>query len=154
MIDQETLAEFASWAAKNIAFNLEFIPEDKLDWKPSADASSVLEIVNHIGSNFSRFLSLFESSDSPPFIPATTAAEGKQMLLDAARRYSQVIRTAGSEQLSRQIKVMGMGIKVKQAASMLVMDTINHHGQVTYIQTLLGDTHSHFDATAFQHIAS
>ena len=32
----------------NLAHNLDFIPDDKLNWKPAPEANSVLEIVNHL----------------------------------------------------------------------------------------------------------
>ena len=154
MIDQETLAEFVLWAAKNISFNLDFIAEEKLAWKPAAESNSVLEIINHIGENFTRFNAGFGGSPPSAYTPVTTAVAAKQMLLDVAHEFAHIIRQAEPAQLAQKIRVHGMKVAVKQAATMLVIDTINHHGQVTYIQTLLGDVQSHFDGTAFQHIAS
>ena len=155
MIDTETLAEFSLFIAKNIACHLDFIPADKLAWKPAPEAKSVLEILNHVLQNFSRFKSHFEGSRRAAFKPVTTVEEAKQMLFDAAEDYAQIVRTAAPEQWDRQIHVAGRShLPLKQVATMLVLDTVNHHGQITYIQTLLGDVQSHFDTTAFQHIAS
>jgi uncharacterized damage-inducible protein DinB len=155
MIDTETLAEFSLFVAKNIACNLDFIPSDKLTWKPAPEAKSVLEILNHVLQNYTRFKSHFDGSNRSAFTPATTADEAKKMLIEAAEGYAQIMRTATLEQWDRQIHVTGRShLPLKQAATMLVLDTVNHHGQVTYIQTLLGDVESHFDTSAFQHISS
>jgi len=43
----ETLARQLTWACANISANMAFIPADKLEWKPGAEAKSALEIVNH-----------------------------------------------------------------------------------------------------------
>ena len=43
----ELLAGQIDWAHKNINNNLDFIPEDKLNWKPAPESKSVLEIINH-----------------------------------------------------------------------------------------------------------
>ena len=44
----EGLAETATWAGKNTAYNLQFIPADKLAWKPAPTAKSALEIAHHL----------------------------------------------------------------------------------------------------------
>jgi hypothetical protein len=46
MNPMEVLAYQAEWAAKDTAHNLEFIPPEKLAWKPAPTAKSVLEMVN------------------------------------------------------------------------------------------------------------
>ncbi|HTE20118.1 MAG TPA: hypothetical protein VK689_17270, partial [Armatimonadota bacterium] len=48
MHPMEVPAQQMLWASKNAAYNLSFIPEDKLNWKPAPTANSALEIVNHV----------------------------------------------------------------------------------------------------------
>ena len=45
----EVLAYQAEWCAKDTAHNLDFIPADKLAWKPAPSAKSTLDIVNEHG---------------------------------------------------------------------------------------------------------
>jgi hypothetical protein len=42
------LARMTEFAGNNLAYNLEFIPADKLGWKPAPSAKSALEIIQHV----------------------------------------------------------------------------------------------------------
>src|SRR5438270_10212180 len=42
------LARMTEFAGNNLAYNLQFIPADKLGWKPAPGAKSALEIVQHV----------------------------------------------------------------------------------------------------------
>ncbi len=53
-ISLEQVAAQLDWAHKNINNNLDFMPEDKLNWKPAPEAKSVLEIINHATKNGSH----------------------------------------------------------------------------------------------------
>ncbi len=37
-------ADLARWAARDFVHNLEHLPADKLDWKPTPEAKSALQI--------------------------------------------------------------------------------------------------------------
>src|SRR3712207_5018937 len=104
----EALARQAEWAARNIAYNLDFIPADKLDWKPAPTAKSALEIVNHVVGAIGRLKALlsggaFERPDPArsDFAPATNAEDAKQLLISAAQEYGQALRALASEELAR-----------------------------------------------------
>jgi hypothetical protein len=43
MHPMERLAQLLEWAGPDLAHNLDFIPEDRLDWKPTPDSKSARE---------------------------------------------------------------------------------------------------------------
>lgn len=150
MNDQHTLANLMEAMSENLIFNLDFLPEDKFDWNPAPTANSALEITNHILGLFHGFA---PTSGAQPeqFSPATGAEEAKKRLRESYTTFIAWLRKASPEELDRTILFFGTETPLRILASMALIDTINHHGQVTYIQTLLGDTQSHFrdDLMAF-----
>ena len=44
----ELIAGQLGWANANICNNIDFIPDDKLNWKPAPTSKSPLEIVEHM----------------------------------------------------------------------------------------------------------
>ena len=145
----EALAGQAEWAARNIAYNLDFIPADKLNWKPAPTANSALEIVNHVVMPLKNMKSVLGggnlSYEKPDFAPATNLEEAKSLLISAAQEYAQALRAVKPEDLGRKIDVRFGTFPLAFVASMPVVDLIHHHGQIAYIQSLLGDTEAHFD---------
>jgi hypothetical protein len=51
----ELIAGQIDWAHRNINHNLDFIPDDKLNWKPAPETKSVLEIINHATNTVHTF---------------------------------------------------------------------------------------------------
>lgn len=137
MNDKETLINLFIGISQNIAFNLDFIPADKLTWKPAPTANSALEIVGHVVQS----LGALSAPDSSSLEVPTDLAQAKQQLQKATDRFVQTWREASPQQLEQP---SALGLTMGRFAVILVVDTINHHGQITYIQTLLGDTESHF----------
>ncbi len=147
----EAMAGQAVWAAKNIAYNLDYIPADKLDWKPAPTANSALEIVHHLVVVLKSGKSAletgdFQSADSPA---PTNAEEAKQALVSAAEEYAQALRAVKPEDWNKSINLRFGTRPLSFVASMPVVDLLHHHGQIAYIQTLLGDTEPHFDMSLF-----
>jgi DinB family protein len=146
----ELLAYQAEWATKDTAHNLDFIPADKLAWKPAPTAKSALEVVNEM-VGFAKGLTPVLSGGSftpPQFTPATTAAAAKELLISTGRDYAQALRDVKPEDMGRKVD-LGFGtFTLGQAAGMAVIEFIHHRGQVVYIETLLGDTQDHFDMSA------
>jgi uncharacterized damage-inducible protein DinB len=146
----EALAYQAEWAGKDTAHNLDFIPADKLEWKPAPTAKSVLQIANEMVYFAKGMLPVLSggSFTRPEVTPATTAAEAKERLLATSSEYAQALRAVKPEDLGRQVD-LGFGtVSLAQAAGMPVMEFVHHRGQIVYIQTLLGDTQDHFDMSA------
>ena len=48
MLDRSTVLTLFRETAQILVFNLDFLPDEKLGWKPAPDAKSALEIVNHL----------------------------------------------------------------------------------------------------------
>lgn len=146
MTAMEQLAELVEWAGKNTAYNLDFIPDDKLDWKPAPEANSALEIVNHVMHPLTAMRAALEGGEfKSDFTPASTRDEAKRILQDAANAYGATLRSVSPENLQGTIQHPTRGaIPMQLAATMPVRDLLHHHGQIAYLQTLLGDAHSHF----------
>jgi hypothetical protein len=150
MNPMEVLAYLAEWAAKDTAHNLEFIPPDKLAWKPAPTAKSVLEMVNEM-VRFPRWMipalrgGSFERSEFPA---PTTREEARELLLSTGRDYAQALRAIKPEELSRQVDLGFATFPLPRAAGMGVIELVHHRGQIVYVETLLGDTEDHFDMAA------
>jgi uncharacterized damage-inducible protein DinB len=142
----ETLAEAVDWAGRNTAYNLEFIPDDRLDWKPAPTAMSALEIVNHMVFAMTAMLPALSGGDwsEPAFTRATNRAEAQELLRSAAAAYSAALRALLPGDLSRTVHHRMGPVPLSLGAAMPAIDVVHHHGQITYIQTLLGDTETHY----------
>jgi uncharacterized damage-inducible protein DinB len=151
MIDKEALVNLMMYAAKSTAYNLEFIPDDRLTWKPGGEAKSALEIINHV----LECLTLINNRLQPGtavHTPVTTKQEATEKLLDSTGHYVRLVRDAQPERFA-EILMPDRPVTIGIFAAGLVLDMMNHHGQITYIQTLFGDTEPHFNMDAFQHLA-
>jgi len=63
----------------------------------------------------------------------------------AAAEYAEALQRVDPAQLSRTVSIAGaFSFPLARAASLPVIDMIHHHGQIAYIQTLLGDEEFHF----------
>ena len=151
MSDKETLIRLISAGGENLIFNLDFIPADKFDWKPEPAAKSVSEIVNHLLENLNMFNGQF--ADAPPQQAVSDIASAKEAMQSALRSYEQNLRGASPEKLAETIELPGMTVTLNLLANVAVVDTLNHHGQITYIQSLLGDDETHFTPGLFEHLA-
>jgi uncharacterized damage-inducible protein DinB len=144
----ESLATMAEFGGKNTAYNLDFIGEEKIGWKPEPGAKSALEIVNHVVSAVRGMIPVArgEAWSHPQFTPATNVQEAKQLLVSSTEEYAAALRQADPEDFGRVITAWDrFTLPVGRALTMPVMDLLHHHGQIAYIQTLLGDNDFHFD---------
>jgi hypothetical protein len=143
----DSLVGLANFAAKNTAYNLKFIPSDKLNWKPAPTANSALEIVTHVtGAMTSMLPALAGGEWTPPQVtPPTTLDEAQELLTTTAEKYAAALVQIPPQELGKNVTVFGgLTAPLARAASMPVVDLIHHHGQIAYIQTLLGDVDMHF----------
>ena len=141
----EILAGQMEWAARNYAFNLDFVPDDKLSWKPAPTASSALEITHHAVGAI-RGLQAMMTGETPAIPEAPQSRdEAKEQVQSAAADYVSWARGIKAEELGRVVDTGFMGeMPLGYLATFPVVDFIHHHGQIAYIQTLLGDAESHF----------
>lgn len=148
MTDKETLIRFISALGENLVYNLDFIPTDKFDWKPAPTAKSALEIVNHMLENFNMANGAF--GDDRPIEPVHDVESAKQGLRSAYHTYERNLRDANRDKLMKTIEAGTMTLSLNFLAQMVVSETIHHHGQIAYIQSLLGDEESHFSPEFFK----
>jgi len=146
----ESLASQAEWAARNIAYNLDFFPADKLSYKPAPTANSAYEIIGHTVAALGFFRKTVKGEDpgtpgSLEMTNPTTLEEAKEMLVSSADAYGAALRGMSPEDAGKIIEMQFAKLPLGFVASMAVTDLIHHHGQIAYIQTILGDTESHFD---------
>jgi hypothetical protein len=142
-IDQ--LIGMLDWAAKNVNHNLDFVPDDKLDWKPAPDAKSVMDIAHEIAlstDSISHFLTTGEYQKN--VARPETRDEAKAAITAAAETYTKALRSLTAEQLAGNVQFPWGETPMGEAIGMPVIESLHHHGQIAYIQTLLGDTDSHF----------
>jgi uncharacterized damage-inducible protein DinB len=146
----EVLAYQAEWCTKDTAHNLDFVPADKLAWKPAPTAKSTLDIVNEMVGFAKGMLPVLSGGSfaRAEFAPATTLAAAKELLLAAGREYAQALRAVKAEDLERKVDLGFATFSLGQAAGMPVIEFVHHRGQIVYIQTLLGDKEDHFDMAA------
>ena len=139
-------AALIEFAGKNIAHNLDFIPADRLAWKPAPEAKSALEIITHVAGFTLAMIPVpgggaFTWSD---LAPPAEAASARDLILRATSGYADALRACDYSALPKQIELPFGAFPTSQALSMPVFDTIHHHGQIIYIQTLLGDAEDHW----------
>src|SRR5438128_1781964 len=101
----ETLAQLVRWAGINTAYNLGFLPADKLDWKPSPDARSALEITNHMAEALRSTAPALTGGDwkLAVFEPARTLEEAQALVRAATEEYAGALLQVRSDDLDRII---------------------------------------------------
>ncbi len=149
MLDRETLLTFFDATSRSLVFNLNFIPSDKLDWKPAPEAKSALEIANHL-TEFLRVVNQRLNPDSSAFTPATTVDEAKAGLTQVSAQFIAAVRGASTATLNEQFRE-DHPFTTGWLVTVAIMDAGHHHGQIAYIQTLLGDNEIHGDASSTSH---
>lgn len=143
----QTFAETLRWAGQDTAYNLGFIPADRFQWKPAPSAKSAAEIVNHLLFSLHSMLPVLNGGEwqHPDFTEATGPEDAAALLTAVSEEYADKMLAIPAADLSRDVKIWGhYHTWLGRAATMPVVDTIHHRGQIVYIQTLLGDVEDHF----------
>lgn len=139
----ELIAYQLDWAHKNINNNLDFLPSDKLSWKPAPTAKSVLEIINHATSTVHTFTHAITGSHHHDLPPATDAASAKALITQVVQAHLKVVSALTPAEMDQVVSTPVGEMPKGAVAGIPVVELLNHHGQLTYIQTLLGDEESH-----------
>jgi uncharacterized damage-inducible protein DinB len=141
-----TLAGMAQWTGSNMAYNLAKIPADKLDWKPSPEANSALEIINHLMMPLNGIPAMLEGRAPEKFEAATDLESAQALIRDASEKYAAFVSALAPESLQGTLDMPFGGTWPRERVVTLpIFDLVHHHGQIAYIQTLLGDAESHFE---------
>jgi len=145
MHPMEGVARLAEWAGPDLAYNLDFIPEDRLNWKPAPESKSALECAAEAAFLMKSMIPVLagaawtRSEHAPP-----SKAEVQETLRTAAKDYAAGLRAIPVERLGEVVSMPFGDMPLGQLAGFAVVDVIHHRGQVCYLQTLLGDTDNHF----------
>jgi hypothetical protein len=73
----------------------------------------------------------------------TTLQQAQDMVTSSAGDYAGALQRLTPEALGKTVQLPFGEFPMSQAVTMPIVDLIHHHGQIAYIQTLLGDTESH-----------
>jgi uncharacterized damage-inducible protein DinB len=142
----ESLVNQAQWAGNDLAYNLQFIPAEKLNWKPSPTAKSALEIANHTAGALEAMRPVLQggSWQRPEFTPATDLAAAQALLRKTTQAYVEALKKVSPADLERKIELPFGTFPLAQCCAFPVIDLIHHRGQIAYLQTIHGDTEDHF----------
>ena len=147
----EGLAGQILFFSANLGHNLDFIADDKLDWKPAPTANSAMEIVRHLLMAQARIGAMLtgKNPDEAAIANPQTRDEAKEALRESSQAYAAILRDIDPSTLQELMDMRFAKLPKAMVAGMAAADTIHHHGQIAYIQTLLGDSESHFDMSLF-----
>jgi hypothetical protein len=152
MEDVKAAAWMIRYGARSLAHNLEFIPADRENWKPAPEAKSPLAVAGEAVRVFGMYLPMLEEGGFPasrrPFEPPASLAEAKEQLLEISERYARALEAAGPELGRAQPMPFGGVFRATRAACYPLLDLMNHHGQILYLQSLLGDAEMHWSDEA------
>jgi hypothetical protein len=142
----DVLAGMTQFAGVNLAHNLDFIPEDKLNWKPAPDANSAMEVVVHVlhAMHGMRPMLKGEAWVSPAIETPKDLASAKAAVIEAATSYAEDLRNIDPAILGNNVETPMGPMPLGQVLTWGPFDLMHHHGQIAYIQTILGDKESHF----------
>ena len=146
---QQTLANQVRWTARNLDYNLDFVPVDKLSWKPVPTAPSALEIVNHLAAGMLAAQQMFgdgvwREENEVSFERATDVESARALLQRVTGAFAQALEALPEAKLDDIVETPFGTMPLRYVIQFEPVDIVHHHGQIAYIQQLLGDTESHF----------
>jgi uncharacterized damage-inducible protein DinB len=155
MSNLESVARVVRWGTESMAFNLGHIPADKLNWKPTETSKSAMEMTGEVISVMRMMLGMLSGAGFPE--PAADTAEGgprhpvpasleeaQSQLTEAGEAFAAALEAAGPE-LERTVETPYGTMWGPRVVLWGMIDLVHHHGQIAYIQTLLGDAEMHFN---------
>jgi uncharacterized damage-inducible protein DinB len=141
----DKLVEQLMWASNNFAYNLDFIPDEKLEWKPAPTANSALELANHLIGSFVWTTNLITDKKNKPD-EAKTKKEAQELIKKKAGEFAKLLKKLTEKELAEKKQMPWGGDMTNEfIAGLGVIDAIHHRGQLLYIQTILGDTQEHHE---------
>src|SRR5437867_10588786 len=107
MNPMEGTARQMQWVGRNTAYNLGFIPADKLNWKPAPTASSALEIVGHVVGFIKAMRPVLDGAQftPPQFTPPTTLQQAQDLVTSSAEDYAGALQRLKPEDLGKSVKL-------------------------------------------------
>jgi len=147
MDDLRAVARMLRYGAESFIVNLRALPEERLDWRPSSEVHTPLQIVREVVGGFLAWMPVFAGGDwdreaaSDLRITSLEAAEAH--LRETTDAYAAALEAAGSE-LERPFELLGETFWARRGVLFPVLDLYHHHGQICLLQMLLGDAEPHW----------
>ncbi len=136
----------AEWAGRDTAYNLGFIPEDKLAWKPAETAKSVVEVTNEIIYVLNGMVDVIKGGAWPepdPTKAVSDLADLQEGVKQATANYIAALKTLTPEDLDKEATLPFGTFPMARFATFALAELLHHRGQIVYVQSLLGDAESH-----------
>jgi hypothetical protein len=156
MSELEPVARVVRWGVESMAFNLGQLPADKLDWKPNPACKSAMEVTGEVLGVMQMMVSVLEGGEPRPPADATpeegriryatpaTLEEAQRRLLEAGQSFADALEKAGPE-LERAVPTPFGMLWGPRLVLWGMIDLVHHHGQIAYLQCLLGDGEMHMN---------
>jgi hypothetical protein len=152
MEDLKAVAWMMRYGVRSLVHNLEQIPEEWAAWKPAPESKSPLEIAQEVIRAIQMFRGILDGPEAakvrPNFAQPATLADARRDLLMVADEYATALEQAGEELDRPQAMPFGGVFRAYRAVCFPLMDLFHHHGQICYLQSLLGDDEMHWNADA------
>lgn len=152
MEDLKAVAWMMRYGARSLVHNLQFIPAERAEWKPEPGAKSALEIATEVIRAVLMYRPILDGTgygDTMPEWPRpATLAEAAGLLIPTVDEYAALLEAAGPELDRPQPMPFGGVFRASRAVCYPLLDLLHHHGQILYLQSLLGDTEMHWDEAA------
>jgi hypothetical protein len=143
-------ADIIRWAARDFVFNLEALPADRLDWKPSPEAKNALQLAGEVAGVAANTLPVLKGGEWTPHpLPEPTSLEeARQLVIRAGNEYADALEAVDPATLKRNLELPFGTFYAERMVLFPMIDLIHHRGQICYIQSLLGDAEVRFDPAA------
>lgn len=153
----EPAARVVRWGVESMAFNLGQLPEDKLSWKPNPESKSALEVTGEVLGVMRMMTGLITtgSFQRPDGAEATTSGpidyptpsglkDAQRQLAETGEAFAAALEKAGPE-LDGPVETPFGTMLGSRVVLWGMIDLVHHHGQISYLQSLLGDKEMHFN---------
>lgn len=145
----KTIIGLTRWISENLAYNLDHVPDDKLHWKPEPTALSAATVVVHVTYSVINLHATLEGREYTKVefeevSASQTREELKKNLLDATTAFISTLEGYGPQDLEGDVQMPWGPFPRARCITTPMVELIHHHGQIAYLQTLWGDTESHF----------
>jgi hypothetical protein len=157
MANLEPVARVVRWGVESMAFNLGQLPADRLDWKPNPESKSALEVTAEVVGVMRMMLGLMATGrfERPDGAEATTSGpiryplpsgleDAQRQLTETGAAFAAALENAGPE-LDLPVATPFGTMLGSRVVLWGMIDLVHHHGQISYLQSLLGDKEMHFN---------
>jgi hypothetical protein len=157
MTSLEPVARVVRWGVESMAFNLSRLPADRLQWKPNPESKSALEVTGEVIGVMRMMTGLMTTGSFAPPAGAEASAggpiryanptgleEAQRQLAEAGEAFAAALEKAGPE-LERPVETPFGTMLGTRVVLWGMIDLVHHHGQICYLQSLLGDKEMHLN---------